>query len=450
MSTELTVFAGPSISHEEVRELVEQRDPIIGLRLRPPAAAGDVLRELSDPPRVLVLIDGVYERVPAVWHKELLLAMHRGVQVVGAASMGALRAAELEPYGMVGVGAVLAQLRAGSLVCDDEVAVAHLDGEQHWRAVSEALVDIRATLGAARAAAVLTPRQAAILGEHARRLFYPERGWPRILAEAAAGADADQLRGFQAWLPTGRVSIKHRDARAAIETGLDLVAAGDVPAGQDQCAPPAPPMTSALRRALTEATAAQSAEQSEGFELEMVLDELRLDDDMLTVYRETLIRILVAGRWGPGSTTVPPHTRARLAAVLGLAEDSTEHVRAWERAVAARPGAFDRLAHQQGAVAAAYAEHDEQVRAAIPDQLRIRGTWGAVRDRVLAKQAAVREQPRSDPDVAWAWWCEHAPGPDGLAAPRDPDSEAARRGFSDTASFLRALVREHALCALPA
>ena len=48
--------------------------------------------------------------------------MAAGTQVFGAASMGALRAAELAPFGMIGVGAIFAAYRDGRLTGDDEVA----------------------------------------------------------------------------------------------------------------------------------------------------------------------------------------------------------------------------------------------------------------------------------------------------------------------------------------
>src|SRR5215212_2065593 len=55
-------------------------------------------------PGIIVLIDGAFARVPAVRHKEILFALSRGIDVHGAASMGALRAAELAPFGMKGHG----------------------------------------------------------------------------------------------------------------------------------------------------------------------------------------------------------------------------------------------------------------------------------------------------------------------------------------------------------
>ena len=37
---------------------------------------------------VIGLIDGFFENVASVWHKEILFALSEGVQVFGAASMG--------------------------------------------------------------------------------------------------------------------------------------------------------------------------------------------------------------------------------------------------------------------------------------------------------------------------------------------------------------------------
>ena len=52
------------------------------------------------------VIDGYFEIVPTVWHKEILWAMQAGIHVYGAASIGALRAAELDVFGMRGIGRI--------------------------------------------------------------------------------------------------------------------------------------------------------------------------------------------------------------------------------------------------------------------------------------------------------------------------------------------------------
>ena len=136
------VFVGPTLAAAEVRARLP--DAVV----LPPVAVGEVLaRVRRRPPRVIAIIDGYFERMAAVWHKELLCALARGVAVWGAASMGALRAAELAPFGMRGVGPIYRAFARGALVADDEVAVAHLPAAHGYRAISDALV-----CGAGRAA----------------------------------------------------------------------------------------------------------------------------------------------------------------------------------------------------------------------------------------------------------------------------------------------------------
>src|SRR4029077_1266006 len=100
-------------------------------------------------PALIGVIDGYFERVPTVWHKEILWAMAEGIHVYGAASAGALRAAELAGFGMRGIGRVYEDFRDGVLQDDDEVAVLHGPAEVGYPPVTEAMVNIRATLAAA-------------------------------------------------------------------------------------------------------------------------------------------------------------------------------------------------------------------------------------------------------------------------------------------------------------
>jgi hypothetical protein len=85
----------------------------------PPAAQGDVLAAfLNHNPKTIVLIDGTFHQTLATWVKELVYVMMKGCRFIGAASMGALRAAELWRYGAIGVGQIFEEYRSG-LVQDD-------------------------------------------------------------------------------------------------------------------------------------------------------------------------------------------------------------------------------------------------------------------------------------------------------------------------------------------
>ena len=131
----IVIFTGPTLSAEEGRAVLDAR-------YLPPAAQGDVYRAARDRPQLIGLVDGLFERTPAVWHKEILWAMSNGVHVFGSASLGALRAAELAAFGMEGVGAVFDAFRSGRLEDDDEVAVAWAtELERRSREIAEGRVE---------------------------------------------------------------------------------------------------------------------------------------------------------------------------------------------------------------------------------------------------------------------------------------------------------------------
>ncbi len=113
-----------------------------------PAAMGAIWRAVQQGYERVVLVDGVFGTVPAVWHKEILHALCSGVHVYGASSMGALRAAELAPYGMLGVGVIFRLYRAGWLTDDDEVCVIHGPREFGFKPLSLPMVSIRRTVSA--------------------------------------------------------------------------------------------------------------------------------------------------------------------------------------------------------------------------------------------------------------------------------------------------------------
>ncbi len=107
--------------------------------------------------------------------------------------------------------------RDGILEDDDEVAVLHGPEELGYPSVTEAMVNIRATLAAAEQSRVIAPSVAARLIRIAQAFFYKERTYPAILQAAAAqGLPQAALQALAAWLPSGKVDQKARDALAML------------------------------------------------------------------------------------------------------------------------------------------------------------------------------------------------------------------------------------------
>jgi hypothetical protein len=208
----IVVFTGPTLAADEA-------SAVLDADYRPPAAQGDVYRAAARSPGVIGIIDGYFERTPSVWHKEILWAMSRGIHVFGGASMGALRAAELDAFGMEGVGRIFEAYRDGALEDDDEVAVVHAAAEFGFRPGSDAMVDIRATIARAVGAGVLSAATGLAFECIAKDMFYPRRNYTAIARCAIeSGLPHGEVGGFLQWLPEHRFSQKRADAVAMLKT----------------------------------------------------------------------------------------------------------------------------------------------------------------------------------------------------------------------------------------
>jgi hypothetical protein len=216
----VTVFVGPTLSAAEVR--AELDAVVLG-----PAAFGDVCRAAQSRPTAIAIVDGYFERVPAVWHKEILWAMSEGVHLFGSSSMGALRAAELADFGMEGIGKIYEAYRAGELEDDDEVAVVHGPAEGGYVPLSEAMVNVRATLASAKEAGILSEATQGALLRIAKARFYGDRSYAAMIVEAGSGGvDARELQALREWLPRGRVDQKREDARLLLRHVRSWMATG--------------------------------------------------------------------------------------------------------------------------------------------------------------------------------------------------------------------------------
>jgi hypothetical protein len=235
----IIVFAGPSVA-----PALRPEGPFEWL---PPAKTGDLARLLHDPPSRLCLIDGLFDSCPAPWHKELLMLMSRGTLIFGAASMGALRAAELSEFGMIGIGIIYRAYAEGRLCGDDEVALIHATERLGWAPLTVPMVELRATLIRACRAGILAPSAARGLRSVAHALHFSDRDWPAIAAAAERAGHAD--RATMKSLEAMHVPLKRQDALACLAAALQ-----PMPARQP-CPPP--PVTCFVRELLLSPAPAQ-------------------------------------------------------------------------------------------------------------------------------------------------------------------------------------------------
>jgi hypothetical protein len=449
------VFVGPTLR-------AGQLPAIPGLIVLPPVAQGDLYRAAQRRPRTIGIIDGYFDGVPSVWHKEILWAMAQGIHVLGSASMGALRAAELHDFGMRGVGRIFEAYRAGALPPwpepfedDDEVAVIHGPAETGYLALSEAMVNIRVTLARAEAAGVIAAATRDALARLAKGLFYHDRSYDRLLGLAAeASLPAAELAGLAAWLPAGRVDQKGLDAQAMLRAIEALLTSEAAPLQVDYQLE----WTEAWDDATVAAAGSRPADRTAAatwLSGDRILEELRLDPAAYAIARDrTLLRHLARReaerRRRPGDARLQRAALDRLRARLGLFRRA--ELDRWLEANDLDAARLEQLvadeAHLEELIARPAAGLDE----GLLDDLRLHGDYTAMVERARAKQALLAslglDQPRAEdagvtPAGLLAWYFERR-----LARPLpdDVDDAAREQGFESRDQFYRAVLREWLYC----
>ncbi|CCM79020.1 TfuA-like protein [Rhizobium mesoamericanum] len=171
----ILVFLGPTL------RLTEAQAALDAIYLQPVAQGDILLAAHAFHPKAMVIIDGQFEDRPSVRHKEILWALAQGIVVIGAASMGALRAAELAPYGMIGVGLIFRWYRRWMLAPDDAVAVQSGPAELGFPPVTDALIDLQKTFSHLMRQGHVSAAQRDCLTAAARRMNFRDRSFEKIL-----------------------------------------------------------------------------------------------------------------------------------------------------------------------------------------------------------------------------------------------------------------------------
>jgi hypothetical protein len=427
------VFLGPTLPHEEARSVLDAD-------FLPPAAHGDVLRAALRRPPAIGIVDGVFEHVPAVWHKEILYALSEGIHVYGASSMGALRAAELDRFGMRGIGEVYRAYADGELEDDDEVAVAHAGAEDGFEALSDPMVDVRATLDAAVSDGAATAQTAAALAAQVKATYYPKRSLPGALRSD----DHDHLR-LGEWLPDGWVRRKRDDALLLLRTMAEDLAKGLEPFRPNwtlQRTRAWEDARHAVERAAEHRPDASSAVTADG-ELDSLLDEARLDPGL---YRRLLDQCLLVAlaRERAAAVGVEVSSWAQQAALdqerhrRGLSEP--EDVAAWLAERGLRTADLSAVAERLAALRWAHDAHRDAVAAEAAFTLRSDDVYVELVERASRKREVLASLPASRTHeidgrslIAW-YFGEHL----GRPVPVSLESWASANGWRRVSDFVRA------------
>ncbi|MGQ4389007.1 TfuA-like protein [Streptomyces sp. SAS_270] len=221
---------------------VRPLDPALlaAVELRPPVRRGDLTALKQREPGVVVLIDGLFGATMAVTPTECRDLLDAGWTVVGCSSMGALRAADLWPLGMIGIGDIYTLFRLGTLTSDADVAVALSPEDDHGE-LTVSTVHLRAVLQAALSDGTVTAALRERMARRAEDIYWLERSW--AACRAAWRTDGIPSAAIESVLRLGRDARLHPKVRDA-ETTLRSVLAQTWPGTSY-----APAGTGALREA---------------------------------------------------------------------------------------------------------------------------------------------------------------------------------------------------------
>ena len=207
------IFLGPSLSHEKARKILDAD-------YRPPAKKGDFLQLAADPDVKLIgFVDGVFlQDYPPTPIEVYQLARKEGVLLAGAASLGALRAVELEKFGMVGIGRIFQLYKSGRVKADDEVAVTFVP-EGDYMLQSEAMIDIRYNLFLSHKKGIIGEKAKRALVRVAKRTYFPRRNYAHIIEKVRGRYPAlsREIDFFASYIASNRKSLKEMDAIRLVE-----------------------------------------------------------------------------------------------------------------------------------------------------------------------------------------------------------------------------------------
>jgi hypothetical protein len=205
---EPVIFLGPSLSRQKAKNILEAD-------YRPPAKKGDLLRlaDLTKDIAMVGLVDGFFlQDYPPTPIEVYQLATKKNILLVGAASLGALRAVELEKFGMIGIGKIFELYKTGKIDGDDELAVTFEEGRHTLQ--SEAMIDIRFNLFIARRKGIIDENTKRQITKVAKNVYFPFRNYADILdlSKRQYPLSDSYIESFRAYITSNRESLKERDA----------------------------------------------------------------------------------------------------------------------------------------------------------------------------------------------------------------------------------------------
>lgn len=186
------VFAGATLNSasNEYKGLID---------IRPPAQLGDLIAAAIEKPNSpILLLEGLFGGNLAVTVRECRDTLSTGTTLIGAASLGALRANELWSLGMIGIGEVYLMYRLGKIHADSELAVMY--DPRSWTELTVSTIHLRALLRQLTEEKLLEESMMKELIRKANKVYWVERTWDAIFKAWRSNNISQDILARLKWL----------------------------------------------------------------------------------------------------------------------------------------------------------------------------------------------------------------------------------------------------------
>ncbi|HZK28674.1 MAG TPA: YcaO-like family protein [Clostridia bacterium] len=211
------VFAGGSITPKEAGSHADQ--VWCG-----PAEQGDIVAAILDGFETILIIDGYFYTKLSCTTLEVMVALEQGISVFGAASIGALRAIELDHCGMVGMGYVYHYLKQQSIKSYHVVAQIY---DEYDRPLTTSLIQILYFLECAYHDGIINLAEQQTLNEQANSIYFTQLSFDAFFHHTESSGAFDpgcfvRLRAYHVD-DKERFNIQKHDANQLLSTYKEIL-----------------------------------------------------------------------------------------------------------------------------------------------------------------------------------------------------------------------------------
>ena len=176
----IKIYSGLSLGEAAVKKVLPEAE-VCG-----PIKRSDLLGDIRERVNIVGIIDGEFLQSVAVSPTNIRDALRHGLKVYGSSSMGAMRAAELDAYGMIGCGKIYEAIKATPYFKDDHLGQIFYRGTE---LASLPFVDLWFGLEQLCNDGEITPKELRTLRRHYEALHFSERSLPALKAKLRKRSD---------------------------------------------------------------------------------------------------------------------------------------------------------------------------------------------------------------------------------------------------------------------